>query len=232
MPDFGLGRRYSPDARDRQYLARELVPEVADRSKYWAAFPALDQGSTPMCVAYSLTTLLMAGPMMHKTLPVVIPPVTLYHAAQDNDEWDGNDYEGTSVRGGCKALQNWGLITEYRWAMTAADVAAALVHHAPVVIGSNWLEDMFEPDAESGLLHVSGAVAGGHAYCLIGYNLKSGLFRVLNSWGTSWGQKGRAWLKGEDLDRLLSDQGEAAVVVEAARTPFDAAEKTAAGSAR
>lgn len=39
-----------------------------------------------------------------------------------------------------------------------------------------------------------GAQAGGHAMCVIGYSRHRGAFLARNSWGTSWGQHGMAWL--------------------------------------
>ncbi len=40
-----------------------------------------------------------------------------------------------------------------------------------------------------------------HAMCVIGYddNIAGGAFRVMNSWGTSWGDKGLIWIKYADF---------------------------------
>lgn len=42
-----------------------------------------------------------------------------------------------------------------------------------------------------------------HAMCVIGYddNMAGGAFRVLNSWGTNWGDKGMVWIKYDDFTR-------------------------------
>ncbi len=42
-----------------------------------------------------------------------------------------------------------------------------------------------------------------HAMCVIGYddNIGGGAFRVLNSWGTDWGDKGMVWIKYADFTR-------------------------------
>lgn len=42
-----------------------------------------------------------------------------------------------------------------------------------------------------------------HAMCVIGYddNIAGGAFRVLNSWGTSWGDNGMVWIKYADFTR-------------------------------
>jgi hypothetical protein len=42
-----------------------------------------------------------------------------------------------------------------------------------------------------------------HAMCVIAYddNMAGGAFKVLNSWGTSWGDKGMVWIKYDDFAR-------------------------------
>jgi Papain family cysteine protease len=40
-----------------------------------------------------------------------------------------------------------------------------------------------------------------HALCVVGYDNSKG-FLIQNSWGTSWGENGRFWLKEEDIDFL------------------------------
>lgn len=46
-----------------------------------------------------------------------------------------------------------------------------------------------------------GDIKMGHAMCLVGYddNKYGGSFRVLNSWGTGWGDKGFIWIPYRDL---------------------------------
>lgn len=39
-----------------------------------------------------------------------------------------------------------------------------------------------------------GKLLGGHAVCAVGYDDASGAVLIMNSWGTSWGQGGFAWL--------------------------------------
>lgn len=44
-----------------------------------------------------------------------------------------------------------------------------------------------------------------HAMCVIGYddNVSGGAFRILNSWGTSWGDKGKIWIKYSDFPKYI-----------------------------
>jgi len=39
-------------------------------------------------------------------------------------------------------------------------------------------------------------------------------FRAINSWGRSWGQNGRFWIRQDDLMLLLQEDGEACAAVE------------------
>jgi C1A family cysteine protease len=47
------------------------------------------------------------------------------------------------------------------------------------------------------------AVAG-HALCIVGFddNIAGGAFKIVNSWGESWGKDGFCWIKYSDLDIL------------------------------
>ena len=47
---------------------------------------------------------------------------------------------------------------------------------------------------------------GGHAMCVIGYDdtVNGGSFRIVNSWGTGWGDNGYFWLSYKDFIRQVS----------------------------
>lgn len=213
----GLGRLHAPDPRDRGFALRVGLPHVEPFTKYWPMTAGvLDQGDTSQCVAYSWTHFLLAAPTTHKagalgTLSSFA--VDLYRRAQDVDEWPGNDYDGTSVRAGAKVLQAEQRLAEYRWAFSALDARDHVLTRGPLVIGVNFYERMFVPNAD-GYLLPEGELAGGHAMVLIGYSKPRAAFRVLNSWGKSWGDKGRAWMTYDVLQRLLNEDGECCSAVE------------------
>lgn len=230
---YGLGRRHAPDPRDENYLLSTLLdqkgssalqtPKPIEEGGHASQWRGLlnyyddsqyffDQGDTPECVEYAWHHFMVDGPIKRRPAPVW-PFGTLYNAAQLVDEWPGEDYEGTSVRAGAKVLQSWGLISNYYWAFDADTVARAILNRGPVVIGINWYEDMFEPN-EEGILSVSGVLAGGHALEVDGVSLVTGLAKIKNSWNTSWGLGGTAYLSLEDLDRLIKEDGEACMAIE------------------
>lgn len=216
MSDPRLGRRFSPDDRDKQFSVRSrltLGPHVSTRHYWWAHGWWGDQGATPRCVAYAWTHWLEDGPTKHPGPPPVVDPGVLYHEAQLLDEWPGEDYDGTSVRAGAKALQARGLISGYEWATTLDEVINTLLQVGPLVVGTNWYSTMFNPD-EAGFIHVGGYVEGGHAYLLDGVSTSAEYFRMKNSWGRSWGNQGFALISFADFERLLREDGEAALAVE------------------
>jgi hypothetical protein len=71
---------------------------------------------------------------------------------------------------------------------------------SPVIIGmtirknfENLKEDeVWEP--ESG----DTRYLGGHALCVVGYDMSRNAFRLMNSWGKSWGDNGFGWVSFED----------------------------------
>jgi hypothetical protein len=220
MP-YALGRIPQFDERSRAFPIRALVAAKAPRSYSWSCGAVLDQGAQGSCVGHAWAHELIAR-------PVVVPgidhasAVQLYYAAQGLDDQPGGEYpgasphyEGTSVLAGAKAVQNAGYLTEYRWAFGLDDLVLALGYHGPAVLGIDWHNDMFDPDA-SGLLHVGGGIAGGHAILANGVSIRKRLVRLHNSWGSNWALNGEAYIGFDDLAALLDAQGEACVPVQRA----------------
>lgn len=214
MKNLGLGRLPSADERDKNFLIKSILPKtVTATSKYWDDRGWWgDQGNLPQCVGYSLAHWLENSPMTHKSTPPVVQPSLIYTQAQLVDEWPGVDYDGTSVRAGAKVLQGMGYISEYRWAFDLATMIDAVLTKGPVVVGSNWYESMFNPI--DGTIKISGNVAGGHAYLINGVSTVSKKFRIKNSWGQWWGIKGRAYISFSDMERLIHEDGEVALMIE------------------
>lgn len=239
----GLGRLAIPDHRDFDYPMSEVLGDEPDEGDplveagveykyYWQSGWVGNQGRTPRCVGYAWGHWLSGGPTTHfyegrdadpeymdPEGDPVVDPAWIYDRAQELDRWPGEDYAGTSVRAGAKALQEKGVVDSYHWAESAHDVVRAIKEWGPVVAGTVWYESMYEPDDE-GIVRVdtSTRVVGGHAYLLNGVNVRRGFFRLKNSWGTGWSALGEtgchAHLPIEALDKLLDKWGEACLAVE------------------
>jgi hypothetical protein len=221
--DPRLGRIHRDDRRNAQYPIRSVLPaEAGLQDQTWKLVRSgfLDQGQTPECTGYSAAHDLAAEPgQLTKITSAVAHDI--YIGARRDDEWEGEDYEGSSVLGASRALAKLGYQGEYRWAGEggtdmADDLALALSHLGGVVIGSDWLGDMFHP-GRGGLLTVSGSVAGGHAYFSrwIAVSKRAQRLRGVeprdeplvggpNSWGVGWGNRGEWAMWLSDLRRLLA----------------------------
>lgn len=214
MATFPLGRVVDHDPRSFAFPAprvRTIAPKAVLHRTYGAV---LDQGHVGSCVGNASAAALNTR-SLHKARAKMLTEddaVAIYSAAT---LIDGNGYPpqdtGTSALSAAKALRTMGKITSWSTAFGLQHVLDALALK-PVLLGINWYESMFTPDA-SGRLSVSGAIAGGHETLIRGMDPASKTVRVRNSWGQDWGLKGDYLLSYADLDRLLSERGDATVFV-------------------
>lgn len=217
--DRRLDRLQEFDERSRAFGVAEVVPQPF-KSKTWRLRERLDQGRDGACVGFGTTHRIAALPISFSGANYQFA-MTLYREAQKLDPWPGEDYEGTSVLAGMKAAQARGHFSEYRWCFTVDDIIRAVAHEGPVVIGIDWLEDMFTPD-ERGMLSPTGSVAGGHCLIIRGVTLEprgvrkgvGPVFRLTNSWGADWGENGEAFITVEDYERHLMPGADQAVPME------------------
>lgn len=205
----GPGRVYAPDERDRSYpVTDEIIAKMAERVKLvagdrhaWKTGPVLDQGDDPACVGYGWSGFLSAAPVMTHHNRILPDPLELYFAAQKVDEWEGEDYDGTSVRAGAKVLQTLGLIKEYRWSTDRDQLREWLNTVGPAVIGIDWFNAMYR--TRGGYIVPAGRLEGGHCVYIVDYSPSQRAYRIVNSWGVGWGEKGRAWVDEDDMEHLL-----------------------------
>jgi len=225
MENRKLDRQVNFDDKSKDYPIRELLSGGRLSNKTWKCEAHLDQGSEGACVGFSWAHELNAVPF--KVRVMTSTARTIYYAAQQWDQWEGTDYGGTSVLAGAKVVHSLGHMPEYRWAFGIDDVLKTLSQVGPVVLGINWYEGMFATDVE-GFIKPTGELGGGHAILANGveFRKRSGfwwkdlpepIIRLHNSWGTSWGVNGDAFITASDLAILLNQQGEACVPVKRTR---------------
>jgi hypothetical protein len=199
------------DDRSRQFPIKQYGVIKPRRSYTWKCGINLDQGNEGACTGFAVSHEAAAR-------PVIVPDITnniareIYIRARQLDEWPGENYEGSSVLGAIKAGQEHGWYGEYRWAFGESDLAMAVGYYGPCVLGINWYEGMGTPDSQ-GIIHATGDVMGGHAILCNGYSVKSGMYRLHNSWGREWGIEGECFIHKDDMARLLREQGEACIPI-------------------
>lgn len=207
----GLGRLPAVDERDGQFRMVAGAPVTLPAYRYYSTGPVLDQGPYPQCVGFAWRQWLSSALLKTKTGPAA---PTIYAEAQKVDEWPGENYAGTSVRGGAKVLQSLGHIERYVWSWDALTVKNFILNgDGTVVVGTDWHEGMNRIDGQ-GYIHPTGQNIGGHAYLLVGFSQDRNAFRIMNSWGRGWGQTGRAWISYNDMALLISRDGEACTATE------------------
>lgn len=202
------GRFAIQDDRDRGYAIKRRRA-VKKKSKHWSTGWVLDQGAEPHCVGFAWAGWLMSSPIRQNP----INPSGIYTFAQLLDEWEGTDYDGTSVRAGAKVLQAAGQISSYQWTWELQPAVNHILEVGPLVIGINWYEKMSNPTRE-GYITPSGRLQGGHAILCYGADTRKARISLQNSWGPNWGSDGKCYLSFEDFEQLLSEDGECCTAIE------------------
>lgn len=209
-----LDRLEQFDEASREFSIRKrLVPDAPLRSFIWDASVWLDQGQEGACVGFSFGGKLSAD-------PIDFPNITddsareIYNKAKTLDSIPGEDYSGTSVLAGAKAVKKLypEIAKGYRWAFSLEDVIRTLGYVGPVVLGINWYQGMFEPNRE-GIIYTDGPIMGGHAIMARGVDVDNKLIRLRNSWGKNWGVQGDCFISFDSLDMLLRERGEACILL-------------------
>lgn len=216
-----LGRHFRYDSRSAAYPYRVTRDEAALADQLWPRhIGILDQGDTGSCTGNAKTGQLGSDPFFpvlpagHPALDETFARDTMYHWATVLDGYPGTwkpddtGSDGTAVSQGSKQL---GFESGYTHATTVQAMADAL-QHGPVIIGINWYEGFDNPDS-SGLVKISGSVRGGHEIVVRGVKITERRFRPDNSWSAAWGDQGSFEFSWDDMDRLLSEQGDCTVSV-------------------
>lgn len=229
-----LGRRPLPPGDDehiRKYPLRTLlptVPTIVERTLKlnYDYRPKYDQGTEGACVGFASS---WAMSILNRQF---YDAQWLYRLAQANDEWPGENYDGTSVRAGMDMLKTYGHkvawkgrnsphdirhgIESYHWARTVDEVRTAIDAGAPVVLGIDWYSSFDNPSIHRNESWIGrstsiGQLRGGHAICCYGASDRREAVKLVNSWGS---QFPTVWLGYKVLERLLAQGGEAAVITD------------------
>jgi hypothetical protein len=138
------GRLYAPDPRDMEFKLRASPVRAAlvREERMWRTGAVLDQGPFPHCVGYAVYQFLISAPFMARKGRVLPGPVDIYNGAQDNDEWFGNNYEGTSGRGALKWLMKQGIVSNFRMAPDGPTMKNYILLESGLMVGTEWFMGM------------------------------------------------------------------------------------------
>ena len=210
------------DKDPKRYAMRHFLGAAPEGvAVYHKPSPNLDQSSTSSCVGQTGRHWQLSEPNPypskqgeHESVQSLDterwPAIDLYFDSQRHDWWEGGEYpgaspqyEGSSLSGLAKALQERGSITgAYAWAETPEDVTTWLRTVSGVMFASLWTRDMFKPDAR-GYVHPTGPIGGGHAYYIFGVN-ERGDWACLQSW-RNWGLRNQTFKNRDSSSFTVAD---------------------------
>lgn len=221
--DSRLGRHVQHDSRSLRYLVQAKDVLTLTSVRHTRYIPVLNQGNVGSCTGNAGTGALGTGEFWPEGKEVLSTSdaakdeeyaVGLYSDATKLDVYRGEyppsdtGSDGLSI---AKALQARGLINGYQH---ATDLASALtaIEAGPVIAGVEWLDGMFNPEAD-GQIKLEGAVAGGHEIVFDEIDVENKRVWFTNSWGEDWGVDGRAYFAWSDFETLLSRNGDVTAFV-------------------
>lgn len=218
--DPRLGRHVRHDSRSLRYRAAARDPLKLATIRHSILIGLMNQGNVGSCTGHGGTNNIAFKDFWPAAKDAIGPgdphvfAVRLYGDATALDPWEGTyepDDTGSDGLSIAKVLHARNLISGYQHA-TSLEAALTALAVRPVMIGSSWLSGMYEVDKD-GHMAVTGQSVGGHEYILDELDVEQRRVWMRNSWGTTWGQGGRAWMSWDDLGKLLDDQGDCTVLV-------------------
>lgn len=224
---FGLGARYKDDPRDYAYRNAPLVrsglerPTKVDNRHLFIEIPVWNQGKEGACTGMAMAAALSQIHGME------LSPRFMFEAAKEHDEWPGETYDGSSVRGAAKAAVACGdcewhfwpfvpfntsgklpladdnakqhLLAGYERLYTLSEVLYAICATGHVVTTVNVHTGWIRPTSKHRIRYSRRYVTRGlHAVLLVGYDEVAGYLLLRNSWRDDWGDAGYAWLSFND----------------------------------
>jgi len=226
------------DFRDRMFvptLAEVPVERSLDTYLRDANPMILDQGQEGACVGFALATVANTLLTRRQVYPdqVKVSPRMFYEIARRYDEWEGEDYSGSSARGGVKGWHKHGVCAEEVWPylygqnpghltdqrasdargrplgayfrVNHRDIVAmhTAITEAEILMATARVHTGWSQVDSTGVIKLESAMTGGHAFAIVGYD--AGGFWIQNSWGESWGKQGFGYLSYDDWIRNGSD---------------------------
>ena len=215
---YPLGRHVNHDPRSLAYPYKADEGSTLVSQRWTRHVPTYDQGQLGSCVGNAVSGAVMTSPYFDQLTGITLTEqdaISVYSDATKIDSAPGQyppTDTGSDGISGAKIAVTRGWISGYQHAFTLNDALAALSTHGPVIVGTNWYSGMFNPTTDGELtINAGDSIAGGHEYILDEIDVPNQRVWMQNSWGTSWGVEGRAWMTWAMLQRLLSEQGDVTI---------------------
>lgn len=212
---------------------RNFLPASKDLSDFFP--PVGRQGAQSSCVGWALGYAARSYYARRQTesegvLPEPFSPSFIY-----NQTKEGGCNSGSSISSGLKLLETIGVIgiSEFPYEPqdcsrqpTPAQLAMAMNHRIkswarvdtdqidalkaeiyqgnPVVVGV-WVTPSFYQIKKDVYSDISEDNSGGHALVVVGYDDQRRAFKVFNSWGENWGERGLGWISYDAMTKRIQN---------------------------
>ena len=219
----------TPDIRDLIYQPA-LIP-LKDKITPPKGLKILDQGVEGACTGFGLAATINYL-NQQKSNTKKVSARMLYEMARKFDEWDGDEYSGSSCRGAMRGWQNMGVCKNALWKYKSGDKSelnkvqakdarsnkpgayyrlnhrvedfhAALNEVGVLYVSATVHEGWYGVNVSDGVIPFHNEVIGGHAFSIVGYDERG--FYVQNSWNKGWGDNGVALWSYEDWRENITD---------------------------
>lgn len=233
MPELGRIVNHDPRNREHVYPVKRVLALTGDKRSVLHRMdaPHLDQFYTGGCVGFSGATFLNtrfargARTLFNRSTAAHFRSTYLtnddglrnYSEATKHDPFDWTyppDDEGSSALGLMTWWKEVGIIDSYRWTFTF-DAFLAALQTQPVLLGTNWYDDMMDTD-ERGVVHSSASGdGGGHEYLANAILWGKRLIGCEQTWGEdSFGRRGTFYIPFDLAEELIiSQEGDVAVPI-------------------
>lgn len=236
--------RTSRPVKGRRLDALKDIPDIRDRVYQSTLLPlrrgvkppdrlfVMDQGADGACAGFALAATVNLLVRFNPTSDPAtrarrVSPHMLYVNARRHDEWPGDTYEGSSLRGALRGFYNCGACRFDLWkSPSPAGFSLQAAKDARLTsLGAYYrlrphLPDYHAALTETGVIYVSASVHKGwddpkrgiippgsgsalHAFAIVGYDDTG--FVIQNSWGPKWGKGGLAHWSYADWSANIED---------------------------
>ncbi|BFU96262.1 MAG: hypothetical protein NTNFB02_29840 [Nitrospira sp.] len=116
--DFRTFDVRTDDTDGRDYIFEPSLTLLPPEKRPLRGIPVLDQGEEGACVGFALATVINVSMRQRLQHGQKFDPVSarmLYEIAKRYDEWKGEHYDGTSLRGAMKGWHHHGVASEGAW---------------------------------------------------------------------------------------------------------------------
>lgn len=230
MVDLGRRLFHDPHSREYEYERKRLVGTRVNVRHAMNA-PHVDQFYLGACTGFAGTNWLNTtkasrnrqkfNRLQHHNLTLKYlgnnDGIENYHEATVYDQFPGQyppTDEGSSAIGLMKWWKIAGIVTSYSWTFTF-DAFLAALQAQPVLVGTNWYDDMMSTGADGVVNSSASGSGGGHEYLATEIRWDKKLLGYENSWGQhppNFGINGRFWMPMDLAEELIiGQQGDVAV---------------------